>query len=292
MVQPVFCIVDTGSYACFNELFRSSNLKPIITVPKVNLAIRTASSCSRSSSGPPSPRWSTSCWLGPAAPLLRAAPFAFLRCGFCLEFWIIIQFCFVLLGLFDIRSLRLRTQLPSAHSPTWCFLWVTMETLGLVRKRWEAAADSNLRWRDTSFLLWCQISTRYLFKPCIGEKTTPFDWRVKWGKFLFIWVQLSMFLAWLPWILQKTVFSLVKSRLALGSPSFSFVWLSPYRKWPYTQENGCWLPHSDHIHRWYPFPDQTKPGMRNKWSIKRTSADLSRSYLLMAVKLGQEVPIS
>ena len=62
---------------------RSSNLKPIITVPKVNLAIRTASSCSRSSSGPPSPRWSTSCWLGPAAPLLRAAPFAFLRCVFC-----------------------------------------------------------------------------------------------------------------------------------------------------------------------------------------------------------------
>ena len=25
----------------------------------------------------------------------------------------------------------------------------------------------------------------------------------------------------------------------------------------------CPTGHSDHIHRWYPFPDQTKPGMRN-----------------------------
>ena len=32
--------------------------------------------------------------------------------------------------------------------------------------------------------------------------------------------------------------------------------LSPCRKWPNTQENGCWLPQSDHIHRRYPFPDQ------------------------------------
>ena len=186
---------------------RSSNLKPIITVPKVNLAIRTASSCSRSSSGPPSPRWSTSCWLGPAAPLLRAAPFAFLRCVFCLLVFPLslvldlIQFCFVLLGVFDIRSLR--TQLPSAHSPTWSFPWVTTETLGLARKRWEAAADSNLFWCDTNFLLWCQNSTRYSFKPCIGEKTTPFDWCVKWGKFVFTFVQLSTFLAWLPWIFDR-----------------------------------------------------------------------------------------
>ena len=156
---------------------RSSNLKPIITVPKVNLAIRTASSCSRSSSGPPSPRWSTSCWLGPAAPLLRAAPFAFLRCVFCLLVFPLslvldlIQFCFVLLGVFDIRSLR--TQLPSAHSPTWSFPWVTMETLGLARKRWEAAADSNLFWCDANFLLWCQNSTRYSFKPCISVKKRP-----------------------------------------------------------------------------------------------------------------------
>ena len=72
---------------------RSSNLKPIITVPKVNLAIRTASSCSRSSSGPPSPRWSTSCWLGPAAPLLRAAPFAFLRCVFVVWSFHCLEFC-------------------------------------------------------------------------------------------------------------------------------------------------------------------------------------------------------
>ena len=46
-----------------------------------------------------------------------------------------------------------------------------------------------------------------------------------------------------------------------------FCWLSsPCQKWPNTQENGCWLPHSDHIHSWNPFPDQTRPGMRNYWS--------------------------
>ena len=34
--------------------------------------------------------------------------------------------------------------------------------------------------------------------------------------------------------------------------------LSPCQKWSNTQ-NGCWLPHKNHIHRWYPFqarPDQ------------------------------------
>ena len=39
--------------------------------------------------------------------------------------------------------------------------------------------------------------------------------------------------------LQKTASSLVKSRLALGSPSCSFVRLSPCQKWPYIQENSC-----------------------------------------------------
>ena len=34
------------------------------------------------------------------------------------------------------------------------------------------------------------------------------------------------------------------------------IWLTPCQKWPYTHENGCWLPQSDHIHRQYPFPDQ------------------------------------
>ena len=36
----------------------------------------------------------------------------------------------------------------------------------------------------------------------------------------------------------------------------SFVRLSPCRKWPNTQNNGCWLPHSNHIHGRYPFSDQ------------------------------------
>ena len=63
--------------------------------------------------------------------------------------------------------------------------------------------------------------------------------------------------------LQKTAFSLVKSGLALGSPGYLVVrlfgWFSPCRKRPNTRENGCWLPQSDHIQRWYTFPDQTRP---------------------------------
>ena len=58
--------------------------------------------------------------------------------------------------------------------------------------------------------------------------------------------------------LQKTAFSLVKSRLALGSPGCSFVrsfdWLSPCWEWPNTQE---WLltgPYWSHP-KWNPLPD-------------------------------------
>ena len=43
-------------------------------------------------------------------------------------------------------------------------------------------------------------------------------------------------------------------------------WVSPCRKWPNTQENGCQLPHSAHIHRWYLFLDQPRPVMGNDWS--------------------------
>ena len=46
---------------------------------------------------------------------------------------------------------------------------------------------------------------------------------------------------------KDCLFTLVKSRLALGSPGWLFVRLSPCRKWPNTQENGFWLPPSDHI---------------------------------------------
>ena len=42
---------------------------------------------------------------------------------------------------------------------------------------------------------------------------------------------------------KDCLLTLVKSRLALGSPGCS----SPCRKWPNTQENGCCLPPSDHI---------------------------------------------
>ena len=57
-------------------------------------------------------------------------------------------------------------------------------------------------------------------------------------------------------IAKDCLLTLVKSRLALGSPGCSFVRSSPCRKCPNTQKNGYWLPHSDHIHEWYPFSDQ------------------------------------
>ena len=44
-------------------------------------------------------------------------------------------------------------------------------------------------------------------------------------------------------IAKDCLLTLVKSRLALGSPGCSW----PCRKWPNTQENGCCLPPSDHI---------------------------------------------
>ena len=68
-------------------------------------------------------------------------------------------------------------------------------------------------------------------------------------------------------LLQKTAFSLIKSRLALGSPGWSVVLFSQCKKWPNIQGNRCWLPDSDYIDRWYPFPEQTRPGMRNNWSF-------------------------
>ena len=37
-----------------------------------------------------------------------------------------------------------------------------------------------------------------------------------------------------------------------------FGWLSPCQKWLNAQENGTWVPQSEHIHRWYPFPDQPR----------------------------------
>ena len=46
---------------------------------------------------------------------------------------------------------------------------------------------------------------------------------------------------------KDCLLTLVKGRLALGSPGCSFVCLSPCQKWPNTQDNGCWLPPSDHI---------------------------------------------
>ena len=48
-------------------------------------------------------------------------------------------------------------------------------------------------------------------------------------------------------ILQKTAFSLVKSRLALGLLGCSVGCVSPYQKWPNIQEKRCWLRPSDHI---------------------------------------------
>ena len=49
-------------------------------------------------------------------------------------------------------------------------------------------------------------------------------------------------------ILQNTAFSLVKGRLALGSPGWLGGWVfDTMPKWPRTQENGCWLRPSDQV---------------------------------------------
>ena len=37
------------------------------------------------------------------------------------------------------------------------------------------------------------------------------------------------------------------------------------KKWPNTQKDGCWLSYSDHIHGWYPFPDQTR---NEEWLVE------------------------
>ena len=63
------------------------------------------------------------------------------------------------------------------------------------------------------------------------------------------------------WLLQKTALSLVKSRLALGSPG----WLVVCSVGCYHAQNACTIHHSDHLHRWYPFPDQTGHGMSYNW---------------------------
>ena len=76
-------------------------------------------------------------------------------------------------------------------------------------------------------------------------------------------------------VLQKTAFSLIKSRLALGSPGCSVVVVSPFRKWPDAHKKGCWMPPSDHIHRWNPFTDQTRPRKRNNWSSQSFEVDSS-----------------
>ena len=74
---------------------------------------------------------------------------------------------------------------------------------------------------------------------------------------------LARWTSWTTWqcILQKTAFSLVKSRLALGSPSCLVA-----INLPIAQKNDCWLPPSYHIYRWNPFTDQTRPDKNNNWS--------------------------
>ena len=58
-------------------------------------------------------------------------------------------------------------------------------------------------------------------------------------------------------LLQSQVGALLEDVLTTSSPTSS-------RK--NTQKNGSWVPHSDHIYRWYPFADQTIPGVRENWS--------------------------
>ena len=55
-------------------------------------------------------------------------------------------------------------------------------------------------------------------------------------------------------VMLSTTPSLLTSTISTASATSS-----PCQKRPNTRENGCWLPQSDHIQRWYTFPDQTRP---------------------------------
>ena len=77
-----------------------------------------------------------------------------------------------------------------------------------------------------------------------------------------------------PELIQKTAFSLVKSRLAIGSPCCSGVCLVVTILKTYT-EYFCWLPYSDHIHRCNPFQIRPyhkrgiigPPGLLHSWHL-------------------------
>ena len=75
-------------------------------------------------------------------------------------------------------------------------------------------------------------------------------WSKKWILNSHIWVQADdTFQCVNKVYLQKTAFSLVKSRLALGSSGWSFGCLfgcHHAKNGPIWLKNGCWLPPSDH----------------------------------------------
>ena len=62
-------------------------------------------------------------------------------------------------------------------------------------------------------------------------------------------------------VLQKTAFSLVRGRHALGSPGWLFVRSSPCQKW----QDGCCLPPSDHIQSETLF--QTRQDQKVEWMV-------------------------
>ena len=84
-------------------------------------------------------------------------------------------------------------------------------------------------------------------------------------------------------ILQKTAFSLVKSRLALRSLACLFVCLFVTMR-KMASYTGKWLllPPSDHIHMWNPFTDQTGPGKRNNWSFAQTRLDWRLPWTILS----------
>ena len=94
---------------------------------------------------------------------------------------------------------------------------------------------------------------------------------------------------------KDCLLTLVKSRLALGSPRCSFGCSSPCRKWPNTQGNGCWLPLSDHIQSETLFQtrqDQEKgmngpASLLHSWRWVLFRKDLGQTFLVEMKRLHQ-----
>ena len=125
------------------------------------------------------------------------------------------------------------TQISGSDIKTWTELNWTEEVVNAVQVNQVTLCLTLFIWPLTSYI--CCMT-----------------WSKKWILNSHIWVQAeNTFQCVNKVYLQKTAFSLVKSRLALGSSGWSFGCLfgcHHAKNGPIWLKNGCWLPPSDHIH--------------------------------------------